>query len=141
MYTQLFDDFLVSGDSLQVYEGNRLVFASNKDGITPLLEYAASLSSFHQQVIIFDKIMGNAAALLSVKVHGQEVYSPLGSELAIRTLDKFHLKYHLNEIVRYIQKPGGQDMCPMERLSLDKSPEEFYEAVKKIMSSRQQVDS
>ena len=130
MYTRLFNKFLTSGDTLWVQAGNKLLFASNKDRLLPLLEYIEGLGHYHQPVVIFDKIMGNAAALLSIKANGREVYSPLGSQIAVRTLEKYGIRYHLNEIVPYIQKPGQEDMCPMEKLSLGKGPEEFYNAVK-----------
>jgi hypothetical protein len=77
--------------------------------------------------------MGNAAALLSVKANSLEVYSPLGSQLAIKTLENYNIKYHLTRIVPYIQNPKGEDMCPMERLSLNKDPEEFYQAIKQFI--------
>jgi hypothetical protein len=130
MYKQLFNEFLASDDTLRVYEGDRRVFTSKKDRLLPLMEYIADSSSCHQQVTIFDKIMGNAAALLAVKVNCREVYSPLGSELAVRTLDRFGIIHHLTEIVPYIQQPDGKSMCPMEELSTGKEPEEFYEALK-----------
>jgi hypothetical protein len=127
----LFDDFLVSGDTLRVYKGNRLLFSSSKDRLIPLLEYI-DRSIPEQQVVILDKIMGNAAALLSVKAACRKVCSPLGSQIAVRTLDKYGIKYDLREIVPYIEKPGGKEMCPMEQLSIDKDPEEFYAAVKAL---------
>ena len=65
----------------------------------------------------------------AVKANCREVYSPLGSEIAVRTLEKYGIKYQINEIIPYIQKADRKEMCPMEKLSLDKSPEEFYEAV------------
>ena len=74
--------------------------------------------------------MGNAAALLAVKASCREVYSPLGSQLAIKTLDKYHIKYHLTETVPYIQKANGEDMCPMEKLSMNRGPEEFYKLIR-----------
>ena len=130
MNIHLFSDFLISEDSLWVHDGDRLVFKSHKDGLQPLLEYIDRLASYSSKVRIFDKIMGNAAALLSVKAGCQEVYSPLGSELAIRTLDNYHVEYHLTRVVPYIQKPNQQGMCPMEALSINKSPQEFYEALR-----------
>ncbi|MFC2011082.1 DUF1893 domain-containing protein [Chloroflexota bacterium] len=133
MHQHLFNEFLASDYTLMVYEGDQLVFSSDKDRLLPLLEYIDSFATDHQQVVIFDKIMGNAAALLSVKAGCQEVYSPLGSQLAIRTLDKYGIKYHLAEIVPYIQKPGGGDMCPMEKLSINKDTEEFYGVMKNII--------
>jgi hypothetical protein len=130
MYKPLFDEFLLSDDNLRVYQGDRLLFSSSKDRLLPLLEYIDRLAPDHRQVVILDKIMGNAAALLSIKAGCQEVYSPLGSQLAIETLANHGIEHHLTEIIPYIQKPDRQDMCPMERLSLDKEPEEFYQAIK-----------
>ena len=133
MHMDFFNEFLMSGDTLRIYEGDQLIFSSIEDRLLPLLEYIARFVPHHQQVVILDKIMGNAAALLSIKAGCQEVYSPLGSQLAIKTLDKYGIKYHLTEIVPYIQKAGGQDMCPMEKLSLDKGPEEFYQVMRNII--------
>lgn len=130
MNVPLFNDFLISEDSLRVYDGDRLVFKSNKDGLQPLLEYIGRFVPYLGKVKIFDKIMGNAAALLSVKAGCQEVYSPLGSELAIQTLDNYHIEYHLTKIVPYIQRANQQGMCPMEELSISKSPEEFYQVLR-----------
>ncbi len=136
MYTLSFRKFLTGRDTLWVQAGNKLLFASDKEGLLPLLEYIEGSSHYHRPVVIFDKIMGNAAALLSVKANGREVYSPMGSQIAVRTLEKYGIRYHLNEIVPYIQKPGQEEMCPMEKLSLGKGPEEFYNAVK---NSRKQA--
>ena len=82
---------------------------------------------------MFDKIVGGAAALLSIKAGCHKVYSPLGSQLAIKTLDRYGIRYHFAEIVPFIQKPGGEDMCPMERLSIGKAPEEFLEVMKGVI--------
>lgn len=76
--------------------------------------------------------MGNTAALLSVKAAAKEVYYPLGSELAASTLAKYNIEYHLNEIAPYIWDPSRGDMCAMEKLSINKSPEESYEAVRQL---------
>ena len=140
MHTYLFHDFLTSGDTLRVYEGSNLLFASEKARLLPLFEYIDKFASGHH-VVIFDKIMGNAAALLSVKAGCQKVYSPLGSQLAITTLDSYRIRYHLTEIVPYITRPNGEDMCPMEKLSIGKKPEEFCLEVRNIISQQQKTDS
>ncbi len=132
MYKPLFDEFLTSGNTLQVYEGDKLIFASHKDRLLPLVEYIARFASNHRNVVIFDKIMGHAAALLCAKANCREVYSSLGSQLAIKALDKYGIRYHLTEIVPCIQKPNQDDMCPMEKLSIGKEPEEFYELLRKL---------
>jgi hypothetical protein len=130
MYTFLYNEFTASDDALRVYQDNKLIFSSRKDRLLPLLEYIDGFAPHHQKVIIFDKIVGNAAALLSIKAGCREIYSPLGSQIAIRTLEKYGIEYHINEVVPYIQQANREDMCPMEKLSLDKGPEEFYKVLR-----------
>ena len=134
MYQPLFDNFLTSSNTLRVYKGNKLIFASDKDRLLPLVEYIHKFSSNHRNVVIFDKIMGRAAALLCVKAHCGEVYSPLGSQLAVEVLGKRSIKYHLTQVVPCIQKPNQTDMCPMELLSIGKEPEEFYRLIKNSLA-------
>lgn len=107
----------------------------------PLMEYLSGATIRHQGVMIFDKVMGNAAALLSVKADCHEVWSPLGSELAIKTLERYGVNYHLNEIVPYITQADGKTMCPMEKLSIDKEPEEFYRVLKTRIATSASADS
>jgi hypothetical protein len=125
-YSDLFKEFFSSQDTLRVYRDETLVFSSQQDRLLPLMEYSANHSLAEQPVVVFDKIMGNAAALLAARLNCREVYSPLGSELAVKTLEKYGIKYHLDEIVPFICRPDGKRMCPMEELSLGKSPDEFY---------------
>jgi len=131
MNATLFHEFLISGDTLWVYEGKRRLFTSNKSILLPLLEYIDNSAPCQKGVTILDRIMGNAAALLSVKAGAKEVYSPLGSELATNTLDRYNIEHYLSEIVPFIRTRDGKDMCPMEKLSIsrDMSPDEFYEEV------------
>jgi len=130
VYKRFFDEFLTSNNTLQVYEGGKLIFASHKDRLLPLAEYIERFASNHRNVVIFDKIMGHAAALLCVKASCQEVYSPLGSQLAVEVLDEYGIEHHLTRIVPYIQKPSREDMCPMEALSIGKEPEGFYQLIR-----------
>jgi len=130
MYQPLFDKFMTSKNTLQVYEDEALLFSSDRNRLLPLLEYIDRFAADHQKVIIFDKIMGNAAALLSIKANCREVYSPLGSQIAVKTFEKYGIKYHITRLVPYIQQANNENMCPMEKLSLGKEPEEFYQVMK-----------
>jgi hypothetical protein len=130
LYTDLFREFLSGKDTLRIYRDETLVFSSQQDRLLPLMEYSTNHSLAEQPVVIFDKVMGNAAALLAARLNCREVYSPLGSELAVKTLKKYGIKYHLDETVPFICRPDGKRMCPMEELSLGKSPEEFFREMK-----------
>ena len=134
MYKPLFDEFLTGNNTLCVYEDGKLIFASDKDRLLPLMEYIDKFASNHRAVVIFDKIMGRAAALLCIKASCRGVYSPLGSKLAVEVLDEHGIEHHLSQIVPYIQKPNQEDMCPMEKLSLDKEPEEFYQLIRNLLA-------
>jgi len=125
-----YSEFLASNDTLRVYQEGRLVFTSGKERLLPLVEYIDKFTPYEKDVTVFDRIVGNAAALLLKKIFCKEVYSTLGSELAARTLSSFGISYHFTETVPYIQNNTGDDMCPMEKLSLNKDPEEFYQALR-----------
>jgi len=133
-YQRIFSEFTASDDTLRVYEGNKLVFSSRKDRLLPLMEYLDRFAPAHERVVIFDKIIGNAAALLAVRAKCVEVFSPLGSELAIQTLEKYGINYNFTRIVPTIQRADGEDMCPMEKLSIGKEPEEFYQTMVEIIN-------
>ena len=134
MYKSLFDEFLTNDNTLRVYKGNKLIFASDKDRLLPLVEYLEKFASRHRNVVIFDKIVGRAAALLFIMANCREVYSPLGSRLAVEVLERNGIKHHLSQIVPCIQKPNHEDMCPMEALSIGKEPEEFYRLIKNLLA-------
>ena len=125
--------FLKSDETLRVYADDRLLFSSRKEGLLPLLEYIGGFGS-EQAVLSFDKVVGNAAALLTIKARCQELYSPLGSHLAVKTLDKYGIRHCISNIVPYIRQANGEKMCPLEELSLNKTPEEFYGIVAATVS-------
>jgi len=127
-----FDEFLTSSDTLRVYKDGRLLFSSKKNMLLPLMEYIDVYANGNNEVIIFDKIVGNAAALLAVIAHCDEVMSPVGSEAAVRTLDRYGVKHHLLTVVEQVKQPGGNN-CPMEELSVGKEPDSFYRMMKKML--------
>jgi hypothetical protein len=128
-----FIEFLKSKDTFRVYKGSHLIFASRKDKLVPMVEYIDNHVLYEKGVIVYDRIVGNAAALLLKTIQCQSVLSELGSENAIMTLKSAGVKYHFNETVDCIMNDSGQDMCPMEKLSLGKNPDEFFSALKERM--------
>ena len=141
MNNDLYNSFLTSDDTLRIFDSDTLVFSSAKERLVPLMEYIAAGTGDRKSVTVFDKVMGNAAALLSVKIDAQEVFSPLGSELAVKTLDKYGVTHHLESTVPFILRADGVRMCPMEELSIGKTPEEFYTTLKERMDADGTADS
>ena len=137
MQNRLFARFVSSRDTFRVYHRGKLIFKSNKERLMPLLEYIKEFSTQVQGVVIFDRIVGNAAALLLQKAYCLEIYSPLGSEFAARTLSEQGIEYHFSRTVPYILNEAGDDICPMEKLSLGKNSEEFFQHLCKSPGKRQ----
>lgn len=130
MDNSFYNEFLRSDDTLRVYAGSKLLFSSQKDRLVPLLDYLERLGEKHRAVVMMDKVVGNAAALLMIKAGCREVYSPLGSELSVETLGRWGIACHFDRVVPYIRRADSEEMCPMEALSLGKSPSEFLAALK-----------
>jgi len=114
-----------------------LLFRSTEKGIAPLFTYLQAFPPRPEGVIVFDRVVGNAAALLLKKAFGKKVYSLMGSELAAETLKRLGIAYSFLTVVPYISNQAGDDMCPFEKASIGKSPEEFYEFVKEKLALKE----
>ncbi len=126
---QLFKKFLKTDDTLWICLAGNLLFRSTEKGIASLLTYLQEFPPHPEGVTVFDRVVGNAAALLLKKAFGKKVYSLMGSELAAETLKRLGIAYSFLTVVPYISNQAGDDMCHFEKASIGKSPEEFYELV------------
>ena len=129
-FRQLLVQFANSDDSLRVYDHDKLIFQSRKEKLVPLLDYLRNFVPRVKGVVVIDRVVGNAAALLLKEASCTEVYGLLGSRLAAQTLDNFGIRHHFYRVVANILNGAGSDICPMEKLSIGKTPEEFYAAVR-----------
>jgi hypothetical protein len=124
---ELLQWFMNSNDTLWVYKGAELIFHSKKERLMPLLDYINAFVPRVKGVTVFDRVVGNAAALLLKQALCLEVYSPVASQVAVHALEQFGISYHFLKIIPHIGE--GNDICPMEKLSLGKTPDEFYRAI------------
>ena len=129
-------NFTNSSDTLRVYSGDSLLFSSDRERLLPLMEYIETCAPYKKGVTVLDRVVGNAAALLLVKIFCRETYSELGSEFAAKTLKHLGISYRFDETVPYIMNNQQDGMCPMEELSLGKTPGEFYQALKEQLSDK-----
>ncbi len=128
----LFHYFRSSKDRLRVYHGAELIFSSKDDGLAPLVDYVIKFVPGAGEVLVFDRVVGNAAALLLKLALCTEVWSSLGSERAAQTLGNFGIGYHFVSEVPYILNRQSSDICPFEKLSMGKTPDEFYDTIKAL---------
>ena len=107
-----------------------MVFSSKEGQIKGLLEFIRENGCGFSDLIIFDTKVGNAVALLSVYLSTKEVFGVLGSERAKDTLERLNIDYYFEKTIPEMLNKAGTDICPLEKLSLFKNPEEFYNLVK-----------
>ncbi|MBE0481503.1 MAG: DUF1893 domain-containing protein [Dehalococcoidia bacterium] len=129
MIPETFDEFTESSDALRIYQGSTLIFNSAEKGLGPLLEYIRRFVPRVRGVTAFDRVIGNAGALLLREALCVEAFSPLGSELAAHTLKQYGIRFCFSSTVPFILNRAGSDMCPMERLSLGKDPRVFLDVL------------
>lgn len=128
----LFHYFLASKDDLRVYHGAWLIFSSKDSGLAPLVDYVIKFVPATGEALVFDRVVGNAAALLLKLALCTEVWSSLGSEQAAQTLSNFGIRYHFVTKVPYILNRQSSDICPFEKLSMGKTADEFYDTIKAL---------
>jgi hypothetical protein len=117
-------------DSPRAKRLKRELSPSEKDRLEPFLDYIAT-PPVAGEVTVLDRVTGNAAALLAILAGAVTVYGLVGSEYAARTLTARGVDYEFGTTVPSIQRADGGGICPMEQLSLGKTPEEFYAAVRR----------
>ena len=130
----VFKRFLEANDTLWICLAGNLLFRSTEKGIKPLLTYVQEFAPCPEGVIVYDRVVGNAAALLLRKASCKKAYSLAGSELAVETLKRLGITYSFLTVVPYISNRAGDDMCPFEKASIEKSPEEFYRFVEETLT-------
>lgn len=151
MIKENFENFIRSDFGLEIWSKEKLIFRSKKEGIKGLSEFITEFSRSENEgkeenkvlfakknkksakdLIIFDKKVGNAIALLSVYIGAKEVFGVVGSKSAKKTFKKYKIKFHFLKTILRILNKKGTDICPLEKLSFLKTPKEFYDLVKGI---------
>ncbi len=125
-----FEKFIKSDFGLEIWHQEKIIYRSKKEGISGLLEFIKKRGRKIRNLTVFDKKVGNAVALLCVFLGAKEVYGATGSNLAKKTLKKFKIKFHFSKTIPYILNQKGTDICPMEKMSLKKTPEIFLDLLK-----------
>jgi hypothetical protein len=119
--------------TLEVYSDDELIFHSDGKWLHPLFELENFL--IHQNfdpasLIVKDKIVGRAAALLQLHLGIKSVRAGLMSKLAKEVFDHFQINYEYEKLVERIQ-------CRTEELlKSEYDPQKAYEMIKGLASQK-----
>lgn len=75
--------------------------------------------------VVFDKIVGRAAATLLVYAKVKEVWTPTVSRAGKAYLTKNKVKIDYKNLTSCIKNRKGDDICPMEKMSRKMPEKEF----------------
>ena len=76
--------------------------------------------------LVFDNIVGTAAALLLVFGQVNELWTPVASVSALRVLAQHRVHFRVQELIPYVPNVAGTGPCPFEVMAGQKSPEQLY---------------
>ena len=125
-----------TGLNLLIYNGRDIVFSSALGGIKPLLDAIDAIGRDRLRgTVVADKIVGRAAALLTLYTVADEVHAALISTSAKEVLHSHGLKFYFSEETPTIMNRNETDMCPFEKLVQEvDNPEEAYRRIKANVS-------
>lgn len=115
--------------TLEAYSGNKLIFFSDGKWLHPLFELETFLKKSPvdpQNLLLKDKIIGRAAALIIIYFGIKNIHAEILSEFGKDSLDKFGVKYDYDKLVERI-------ICRTENLlKNEEDPEKAYWLIKKL---------
>ena len=131
-----FEQFKNSNLSLVIVCHNEPIFQSDAGAITPLIDFINSedynkYSGDTGQLIIYDKYIGRAAALLMILINPTKVCTPLISQFGREVFEKYQIVYEADAEVKYLMGVASEDMCHWEKMTVGKTPEEFWTMLNK----------
>lgn len=106
--------------SFVLIKNGKIIFKSRAPRLEPLILCIKKHKKEMRGAIVFDKIVGRAAAILLVYAKVKEVWTPTISADGKKYLEKNKIKVIFEKEVRCIMNRKGDDLCPMEKLSRKK---------------------
>lgn len=119
--------------TLEVFFKDELIFHSDGKWLHPLFELEGFIKQYNYDpasLILKDKIVGRAAALLQLYLGVKSVHAGMMSKLAKELFHHFQIEYDYEKLVDRIQ-------CRTEELLKNEyDPQKAYETIKGLVSKK-----
>lgn len=126
--------FLETGLSLVVYHDGSVVFESSDSDLRPLVTFIRTHTAHDGEVVIFDKYVGRAAALLMELIRPHHVYAGVISESGGQALKESGIAFDAGREVKYLMDVASEGMCRWEKMAVGKMANEFLEELREIVT-------
>jgi iron complex outermembrane receptor protein len=116
-------------------------YTSFERGIKPVIGPMNEDLHFFKDLIVADKLIGKASAMLLTLSGVKEVYTLVLSEAGKQIFDSYGITYGYDRLVDYIVNREGTGMCPMEMTvrDIDDLNEAFEALNRKLESLKKQA--
>ena len=122
--------------SLVIAKNGKIIFETRSHGLRGFLQAINLLDKELAESSIADRIMGRAAALLSVYSNVSAVFAVTISKEGIKMLEDNNIPYQFESCVPKILNSKGDDMCPFEKLTITlTNPAKAYSKLKSLIKT------
>lgn len=113
--------------SLALVQGDKIIYSSDDSGLTPLWDCLEKYRQAKDKFILFDKVIGLAAARLVV-YSGiiAAIHTRLISQPAKQLLKENSIKIEADEIVANILRKDKSAVCPGEIIALNTDDQHLF---------------
>lgn len=126
---ELINKFLDSKASFMAFNGDEYEYKTDI-GVKPIIIPMRNNIHYFKNQLVFDAVIGKAAALLLTYSNVSYVYGKIMSKAALGVFEENHIKYDYGTLVEYIENREKTGMCPLEEAVKDVIS--FEEAFEKI---------
>lgn len=128
------DQFVKSGLSLAVCRDDAMIFSSNGDGLEPLVKYLYQHGATKAGVVVFDKLVGRAAALLITLLTPKSVHAGAVSDSGAEVIDNCQIPFETKRRVKYLTDVASEGGCRWEKMAIGKTAEELLSELRAVYS-------
>lgn len=123
--------FTKSSYSLVVYRSHRRIFSSRARALKPLVSFLRRFGAHPQPVIVFDRCIGRAAALILSLVRPRQVLTPVISKAGVNSLRKYSIPFTATKRVPHLMNLASEGTCRWEMLTSGQTPRRLLKLVQK----------
>jgi len=125
------DYFAARPWSFVLIKNDKIIYKSKLRGLKPLILCIKKNKTEMQGAIVYDKIIGKAAAILLACAKVKEVWTSAISFSAKQYLARKGVKIAYIKLIKYIKDRRSDGICPMEEISQKMPERKFIEMILK----------
>jgi len=123
-----------------IIKNDNIIHCAKGPGIAPLIGLYENNPELLKDSFVVDKVIGKAAAMMSVLGGAKKVYGVLMSKAGFAYLNEHHVEAEYGKCVAFISNRTKDGLCPLEKTVLDVSDEsEAYYLLKDTISKLMQA--